>query len=165
MNVFDSNGSIDSGKLIQYITTTFPGELKMLIETRDELAKRQGGMNAVTEALADRAAAAQELKQARTQADIELTDAKKKNAAAKAKVADLDAREAALNAREAKSDQDMTARELAVEALEARLFAQQADIDRQRAELNQRKSQLDDAELQLANRIKAFQDKVAALSV
>ena len=165
MNVFDAGGSIDSAKLIQYITTSFPGELKMLVEARDELAKRQGAMTAVAEALADRAAAAEELKRAKEQADIELTDAKKKNAASKAKTAEVDAREKALDAREAKADKDLSARESAAEALEAKLFAQQSAIDKQLADLEDQKNRLAAEESALQARIKAFQDKVAALSV
>ena len=52
MDVFDASGSVDSAKLIDYITTSFPGERATLIKTKEELAKRQGAMSAVDAKLA-----------------------------------------------------------------------------------------------------------------
>jgi hypothetical protein len=93
MNVHGDTGNIDSAKFLEYIVNQFPGDLKSMVEARDELAKRQGAMSAVEAAVADRAAASAELKAAKAEAKDLLADAKEKNAAATAKGKELDARE------------------------------------------------------------------------
>ena len=68
MNVFEPTGGMDSTKFIEYIINQFPGDLKSMIEARDEMAKRQGAMSAVEAANADRATAKAELDAAQKEA-------------------------------------------------------------------------------------------------
>ena len=100
MQVFSDAGVIDSAKFLDYITTQLSSDVATLVKTRDELAKRQGALTAVNEAVADRQAAAKELADAKEQAKALLDDAKTKHSRSAAKVADLVAREEKLAALE-----------------------------------------------------------------
>jgi DNA repair exonuclease SbcCD ATPase subunit len=165
MDVYDSAGSIDSNKLIEYITKTFPGELKSLLDTKAELAKRQGALTAVNEALADREAAAKELAAAREQAKTLLDEAKAKNAKSTARAAELNAREADLKAQETAAAGLLSIREKEVTSREQLLAIREESVSALGIKNEERQKQLDVAEAALAARIKAFQEKVAALSV
>lgn len=165
MDVYDSAGSIDSNKLIEYITKTFPGELKSLLDTKAELAKRQGALTAVNEALADREAAAKELAAAREQAKTLLDEAKAKNAKSTARAAELNAREADLKAQETAAAGLLSIREKEVTSREQLLAIREESVSALGIKNEDRQKQLDVAEAALAARIKAFQEKVAALSV
>jgi hypothetical protein len=165
MDVYDSAGSIDSNKLIEYITKTFPGELKSLLDTKAELAKRQGALTAVNEALADREAAAKELAAAREQAKTLLDEAKAKNAKSTARAAELNAREADLKAQETAAAGLLSIREKEVTSREQLLAIREESVSALGLKNEERQKQLDVAEAALAARIKAFQEKVAALSV
>ena len=164
MELFDATGAVDFNQFVNYIAKTFPNELNTMVQTRDELAKRQGALSAVADALADRQAAAKELADAKAQAADLIATATAREAEsqfvatataehkqsiddyAKATLADVDAREAASDAREA-----------ALNVREQNLNAKDASVQ-------ERKLLLDDAEQNLAVRVKSFQDKVAALS-
>ena len=165
MDVYDTTGSIDSSKFIEYITKTFPGELKTLLDTKAELAKRQGALTAVNEALADREAAAKELATAKEQAKNMLDEAKAKNAKATAKTAELNARETDLKAQETAASGLLSIREKEVSSREELLAIREAAVNSVGEKNNERQAQLDVAEAALAARVKAFQEKVAALSV
>ena len=165
MDVYDSTGSIDSNKFLEYIATTFPGELKALLDAKVELAKRQGALTAVNEALADRAAAAKELAAAREQAKTLLDDAKAKNAKSTAKAAELNSREADLKAQETAASGLLAIREKEVASREETLAIREASVNALSIQNMERQAQLDAADAALAARIKAFQEKVAALSV
>jgi len=78
MNVHDSSGGIDQNKFLEYIINQFPGDLKLMIEVRDELAQRQGALSAAQLALNDREAAAKELAEAKVAAAEMVADAKAK---------------------------------------------------------------------------------------
>ena len=164
MNVHDSGGGIDSAKFLEYIINQFPGDLKLMIEVRDELAQRQGALSAVQLAAADREAAAKELADARSASLDLLNDAKAKNADAKAKKAALDAREATIDSREKMISEELTARDKAVaerEKQSAATESRQADFD---VTLQLRAAALDADRAALELRIKAFQEKVASLT-
>ena len=165
MDVYDSTGSIDSNKFLEYIAKTFPGELKALLDAKAELTKRQGALTAVNEALADREAAAKELATAKDQAKTMLDEAKAKNAKATAKTAELNAREADLKAQEAATSGLLAIREKEVTNREQMLAIREASVNSLAVQNTERQAQLDAADAALAARIKAFQEKVAALSV
>jgi DNA repair exonuclease SbcCD ATPase subunit len=165
MYVFDQSGVVDSAKLIEYITKEFPGEFKRLIEARDELAKRQGALSAVKDAAADREAAAGELAAAKAQAKELLDDAKAANAESAAKAKDLTAREKALAAKEADFAAEVRAKESDFEAAQQALYLRETALNQTAAVQVEQAARMDAAELALNARIKAFQDKVAALSV
>ena len=165
MNVHDSSGSIDSAKFLEYIVNQFPGDLKLMIEVRDELAVRQGALSAAQLALSDRETAAKELADAKVAAAELLADAKSKNADAKGKKAALDAREATLDAREKLMSDELTARDATVQAREKQAEVTETRLAEFDKSLQLRAAALDAERVTLEARIKAFQDKVASLSV
>jgi len=164
MQVFSDAGAIDSSKFLDYIATQLSNDVATLVKTRDELAKRQGALTAVNEAVADREAAAKELANAKEQAKELLDDAKAKNAKATARTTELNEQEAALRAAEKSVADAMMAREKDMDTREQALVARETNIADQAARNEERAAQLQAAETALAARIKAFQDKVAALS-
>lgn len=165
MIVNGDTGSIDSAKFLEYIVNQFPGDLKSMIEARDELIKRQGAIHAVQAAVADRAAANAALESAKAEAKDLLADAKEKNAAATAKGKDLDTREKAFNAGCASMEVVLQSKADAVAERERRASANETSLTACQAKLEERAAQLDADRAVLDSRVKAFQDKVAALSV
>ena len=165
MNVFDNGGTLDSAKFIEYIINQFPGDLKSMIETRDELAKRQGAMNAVMEANADREAAKLLLDNAMEESKAMVANTKAKNAAANAKLQELEARQAVLDKRSADMEADINARTDALVQREKRNATIEASLNALQTSLDERAIKLEADRVALDARVKAFQDKVAALSV
>ncbi len=164
MNVFDTGGNMDSAKLIEYIVNQFPGDLRSMVEARDELAKRQGAMNAVEEATKDRAAAKAALENAKEEAKTLAESTKAKNAAASAKLKELDAREAVLDKRSADMEADINARMDVMAQREKRNATIEASLNALQSSLDERAIKLEADRVALEARVKAFQDKVAALS-
>ena len=164
MNVFGDGGSMDSGKFLEYVATQLASDVATLVKTRDELAKRQGALTAVDEANKMKAKAQTALAKSQSQADAILADAKvefDKALAAKAeqdeRKVELDNRERAFNQQYSAQSAEMTqrlaelkTREQAVADMESLYSAQLADLQVER--------------MALEARIKAFQEKVAALS-
>lgn len=165
MNVFDTGGNMDSAKLIEYIVNQFPGDLKSMIEAKDELAKRQGAINAVDEAVKDRDAAKVLLENANQEAKTLAENTKAKNAAASAKLKDLDAREAVLDKRSADMEAEINSRLDAMALRETRNQTIENSLNALQVSLDERSAKLDADRAALDARVKAFQDKVAALSV
>jgi Fic family protein len=165
MVVYGDSGSIDSDKFLEYIAKQFPLDLAQLVKTKDELAKRQGALSAVDKANKDREKAAAELDAANAKASSILADAQAEALAVQAKKAEIEAQAAVLEqaqkafAAEAADktvslmnrEQQAANREAAAAALQADYTAKLQVVEADRAALNVR--------------IKAFQDKVAALSV
>lgn len=164
MYVFDQSGVVDSAKLIEYITKEFPGEFKRLIEARDELAVRQGALSAAKDAAADRAAAAAELAAAKAEAKELLADAKAVDAGSKLRAKDLDAREKELRNKEAEFAEKVRVKESELDANEHMLAMRETTLNQTAQVQAEQAARMDAAELALNARIKAFQDKVAALS-
>ena len=164
MNVHDSSGAIDSAKFLEYIINQFPGDLKLMIEVRDELALRQGAVSAAQLAIADREAAAKELADTKAIIGEMLADAKAKNAEAKAKKAALDDRERVINDREKLISDELTLRDTDIQTREDRVAAKEANVAQATAENAKIRSVLEEQAAALDARIKAFQEKVAALS-
>jgi len=164
MNVFDTSGNMDSAKFIEYIINQFPGDLKSMVEARDELAKRQGAMNAVDEANRDRAAAKLLLDTATEESKTIVANTKAKNAAAAAKLQELDAREAVLDKRSADMEADINARMDVMAQREKRNSTIEASLNALQLSLDERAIKLEADRVALEARVKAFQDKVAALS-
>ena len=111
MNISNDNPSVDP---IEYITKQLPKDLVQLLQVRDELAKRQGSLNAVEDAAADRAKAKAEMEAAQAEALAVRADAKRFLDEAKAsasKVAsDAEAKMAeAVKAAQAAADQQAAA--------------------------------------------------------
>lgn len=164
MDVFDQTGAVDFNKVIDYIVKDFPGELRQIVSARDELAKRQGAIGAAEAAVADRKAAAETLAAAQNQAQqiVIEADAKKQlvdkqEADLKAKIAQFDADVKAFSDAADATDAALKQREISLRAGEESLAKNLADYDKNVAALEADRAAL-------AVRVKAFQDKVAALS-
>jgi chromosome segregation ATPase len=164
MNVNDAPGGIDPAKFLEYIVNQFPGDLRQMVEVRDELAVRQGAISAAQLALADRDAAAGELASARAEALVILNDAKDDAAKVKAKKAALDAREASLDSREKMISDELTQRDIDVQTREDRVAAAEANVAQLEAKNIKLRSDLEDQASALEARIRAFQEKVASLT-
>lgn len=162
MNITNDTAGVD---YLAYFTTQMPKDLAQMAALRDELAKRQGAMSAVEAAVADRAAASAALEAAKAEAKNLLADAKDKNAAATAKGKDLDAREKAFNAGCADKETALQSKADAVAERERQVFANETAQAAIKQKLEERAAQLDADRAVLDSRVKAFQDKVAALSV
>lgn len=171
MNVFDApipdvSKLAEFGKMLQYVITgTFQQDLADMLETRDELVKRQGAMKAVDAANADRAAAAAELDAARTEAKDILDKANAALSEVIRKAENLDAEVNVFKVSVVRSTNDLAVREQAVIDAEARVAGALRDLDAQKQEIGERQSKLNADEQSLQTRAKAFQEKVAALSV
>ena len=165
MYVFDQTGVVDSAKLIEYITKEFPGEFKRLIEARDELAKRQGALSAVDKANKDREKAAAELAAAEAQASSILADAQAEAMAAQAKKAEIEAEAAALDKSQKAFAADVADKTVSLMNREQQVSNREAAAAAMQAEYAEKLKALQADRDALNVRIKAFQDKVAALSV
>lgn len=165
MDVFGDAGSIDQSKFLDYIATRLAGDVATLVKARDELAARQGAMNAVQDALADRAAAATELDKAKKTAATILADAAVQKEAAQIKEQELVSRETVLSANEQAFGVMVRDKELALTEQQATMDERGRYMAEQAIAMAARQSELDAAEAALAARVKAFQEKVAALSV
>jgi uncharacterized protein related to proFAR isomerase len=160
MNVSNDTPALN---YVEYFTKQLPVDLANMAALRDELAVRQGALSAAQDAIADRAKAAEELATAKSQADAMIASAKDKEDKAKAKTADLKAREDLLADSIKTFDEDSAKRETA-------LFAREKTSDTREMHQQQTQNNLDVKEAKLLAdqatldaRIKAFQDKVAAL--
>jgi hypothetical protein len=165
MVTYGDGGSIDPAKFLDYIAQQFPADLANLIKTRDELAKRQGAMSAVDKANNDREKAARELEAAEAKAALIVENAQKVAQANDAKKAELYVLETelvadrkAFAAETVAKTADLTQREQQVANREAAVAERETDYVTKAAALEANRATLD-------ARIKAFQDKVAALSV
>jgi hypothetical protein len=161
MNIVNEQPNVD---YVTYFTQQLPKDLAAMAQLRDELAKRQGAMSAVEKANKDREKAAKVLEAATAEAATIVADAQKvadTNAAKKAELyvleTELIADRKAFAAEAVAKTADLTTREQQVASREAAVAALQAEyasklqaLDADRAALNAR--------------VKAFQDKVAALS-
>jgi hypothetical protein len=164
MDISSEHGGISSDKLIDYFTKHFLVDLKKMIETKEELAKRQGAIAAVEQTLVLKAEAEKVLADATAQAASMTEEAKTRNAKSKEREAAVEAREAAVTANEkisakvvADIEADLAARLKACASLEA---AQAKLTD----DLSARSAKLDSDSVALEARVKAFQEKVANLS-
>jgi len=149
---------------VDYFTKQFPIDLANMAALRDELAVRQGALSAAQDAVADRERAKQELDDAnaeaialRADAATDRETAKQELADAKAKAKDLNAQAKVALAASVDRETAVGLREKAVADREAYQTEAQVEIESQQANLKAQTVALD-------ARVKAFQDKVAALT-
>jgi chromosome segregation ATPase len=166
MNVFNDNAPID---YVDYFTNQLPKDLAAMAKLRDELAKRQGAMTAVDDANRLRTEAQAVLADARAQAANLVNTAKAEYdgkmgelAAAQKK---LDDTLKTLAKREKDFDNNYNVKTAELTKREAQLTALQTNLDAQEADLVAREAKVKSDRIALDARIKAFQDKVAALAV
>lgn len=164
MDVIDQGGSIDINKLIEYVAKDFPGEFKQIIAARDELAKRQGAIGAVEAAVADRKLAEDELAAAYNKAQQIVIDADAKRREVDEQAADLEAKIAKFEADVAAFNKTADATNVAFKQREAALRTGEEALATNIVVYDAAVAALEADKAALAARIKAFQDKVAALN-
>jgi len=162
MNISNDTPSMD---YLAYFTNQMPKDLAHMAALRDELAQRQGALSAVVEANQDRKAAKLLLENATAEAAALVADTKAKNTIAKQKLADVEAKELAFNLHSAEIEASLTSKADALVMRENQLSANKTSLAAFQTMLDGRAAKLDADRVLLDNRVKAFQDKVAALSV
>jgi hypothetical protein len=165
MDISNGSGGIDSSKLIDYFTKDFLTDLGKMAALRDELAKRQGAMSAVEATNAKLAQAEAYAANNKIEVDALLADTKAKNEDSKATKLALDAREKELAAAEKQSLADIAGKEKALVAKEASLATREDAVTKAQAELKSAQDTLATDRVNLDARIKALQDKVAAINI
>jgi len=164
MDFHGDGGSMNHTNLLDYIKNQLPNELTTLVNLQAELAQRQGAMNAVADTLAARDEAKAALETAKTQSDDMLTQAKDKLAAAKAKAAAADAKDVETTKAAADFAAASSAKSVELTAWEKKLGDKEADIAYRQNKLTVAEDAITQDRAALEARIKAFQDKVAALN-
>jgi chromosome segregation ATPase len=164
MDFHGDGGSMNHTNLLDYIKNQLPNELTTLVNLQAELAQRQGAMNAVAETLAARDEAKAALETAKEQADDMLAQAKDKLAAAKAKAATADAKDAETTKAAADFSAASDAKSAELATWEKKLGDKEADIAYRQDKLTIAENAVAQDRAALEARVKAFQDKVAALN-
>ena len=165
MITYSGNGDIDSAKFLEYIAKQFPTDLANMVKTHNELALRQGSINTVKDAAADRQKAADELQAARTEADILRAAAKVINDAATKKKKELDERETTFNAKQETLNVLNIARTEVLDKRQKELETKAEALAEERAKLTALNETLTGERQEFDARVKAFQDRVASLSL
>jgi chromosome segregation ATPase len=157
----DSQQEIDP---IQYLTKKFPADLKQYIAVRDELAVRQGALSAAQDTVALKEAATKELTNAQAEAAELKAEAKDNLAKAKTAKAVQDTRTKTLDAAEVALNDKIAEFKKSVALREAAVSNREASASELEDKLKKQTSDLADSQAAHDARVKAFQDKVAALS-
>ena len=149
---------------LEYLAKKFPADLKQYIALRDELAVRQGALSAAQETTRLLEEAKATTDNAKAEAAQLVADAKETKDKAKAAKAVQDKRETELTlfaeenkAKFARLEKDFSAKEEAV-------LLRENNASKREAKLKEDLEALAQAQLAHDARVKAFQDKVAALS-
>lgn len=165
MVVYGDNGNIDSAKFLEYIAKQFPLDLADLVKTKDELAKRQGALSAVEKANKDREKAAAELSAASAKASSILADAQAESLAMQAKKAEIESEAATLEKAQKAFAADAADKTVSLMNREQQVASRETVVTALQVEYAQKLQALQADREALNARIKAFQDKVAALNV
>lgn len=165
MNISTPSGQIDTEAALEYFRTQLPQDLERLLLLRDEIAKRQGAIQAVDAAHAMRAEAEAKLKAAQDEFNTVTTALRAKQKAVDAKLEELAQREAALLEHIQQTDADYAKREEVIADRETKLTAEEQRLVFQSNQLDAIRQQLSQSEAALEARIKAFKEHVASLAV
>jgi len=166
MNVFNDNAPVD---YVDYFTNQLPKDLAAMAKLRDELAKRQGAMTAVDDANKLRTDAQAVLADAKAQAADLIGSAKAQHDTKMAEISaghkKLDDTLKTLTKREKEFDASYNTKSADLAKRESQLAALQSELNAQEANLDQREIKVANDRAALDARIKAFQEKVASLSI
>lgn len=165
MDISNGSGGIDSSKLIDYFTKDFLTDLGKMAVLRDELEKRQGSMKAVDAANKKLADADSYAENKKAEADALLADAKAQAEDFKTKQSALATREKDLNAFEKQSLADNAAKAKELDTKEAGLVLRETALADAQTALKSAQDTLATDRVNLDARIKALQDKVAAINI
>ena len=149
---------------VKYFTDQLPHDLARMAALRDELALRQGNLDAVKQTAELKEQAAKALADAKAEAAAMVAEAKEVNAKVKEQKRTLDDREKALDARAKDFETGMAKRSADAAARESRLTARESDLVKWQENLSAADAKLKNDRDALDARVKAFQAKVAALT-
>lgn len=161
MNVANDAPQMD---YVKYFTEQLPRDLAAMAALRDELATRQGALSAAEDTLKLKADAQAALAAAKAEAAQLVVDAKAKNDEAKVKNDAAKAREAAVLKLQQEFDVKSAAALAELTAAKAQIAAREQALAEAQLLCNDKLAALENDRAVLNARVKAFQDKVAALS-
>lgn len=162
--VINQAGEVDLPKVLEYTAKQFGKDLKQAIDVRDEIAKRQGAMSAVEDAIKIRADADAYYTTTKVSCDKLAAEAKETVDAAKSKKKELDDREKVLAVSEQTHVAAVAAHGKSSKARDESLTADRSVLNEKAAALEVAARNLAAAEANLNARVKAFQDKVAQIT-
>lgn len=165
MNVFGDSGQIDSEKFLDYVARQLSADVANLIKVRDEMALRQGALTAAQDAAKLRADAQADLAAAKEAASVMTAEAQRKLHDAKLLQDELTANLQAYDQQAEQFRRDSTAKWSELAAREKAVTMKEADVASREENLRFAQDDLQAERARLDARIKAFQDKVAALSI
>lgn len=165
MNVFGDSGQIDSEKFLDYVARQLSADVANLIKVRNEMALRQGALTAVQDAAKLRADAQADLVAAKEAASVMTAEAQRKLHDAKLLQDELTANLQAYDQQAEQFRRDSTAKWSELAAREKAVTMKEADVASREENLRFAQDDLQAERARLDARIKAFQDKVAALSI
>lgn len=162
--IHNTTGAVDIPKVLEYIAKQFGKDLKQAVDARDELAKRQGAMSAVEDAIKIRAEADAYYATTKASCDKMAAEAKETADVAKSKKKELDEREKALTVSEKTHVAAVADHGKSSKSRDESLTADRSVLNEKAAALEIAARNLAAAEASLNARIKAFQDKVAQIT-
>lgn len=165
MNVFGDFGQIDTDKFLDYVARQLPADVATLVQARDEIALRQGALTAVQDAAKLRADAKAELDAAKKDAAVLVAEAQRKLEENKLLQNELNANLRAYDLQAESFKRDSTAKWSELAAREKAVAIKEADVASREEKMRFAQDALQAERQRLDARIKAFQDKVASLSI
>lgn len=163
MNI--TNDSTGNPDFVGYFTKQFLTDLGKMAELRDELAKRQGALTAVEDAIKVKSKADSYALSKQAEIDGILDAAKIAKAEAETLAAKLKADVKAFDAKVTATETALDTREKDVVAREKKAETNEATLVRRSAEISAANDKLNADSAALDTRVKAFQAKVAAINV
>ena len=160
-----SNDSAPTVDYVSYFTKQFPKDLAQMAALRDELEKRQGALTAVEDANKLRAEADDYA--AKIKADVAglLSDARDKNRRLDAARAELDVASKSFREEAEATEKTFAAREKEVALREKTVASRMSALDAKDVELQNQTAKLVSAQVEFDARVKAYQERVASLSI
>ena len=165
MDISNGNGSIDSGKLVDYFTKQFLKDLGEMAVLKAELEARQGALSAVEDANKLRADADAYAAAKKAEADDNLLAAKLKNAESDIRKINLDKTVASFEVTAKTVNEDLDAREKSLSGKLKSLTESEAAVVKANEKAEALLATLEADRATLDARVKAFQDKVASINV
>lgn len=165
MNVFGDSGQIDSDKFLDYVARQLSADVANLVKIRDEMALRQGALTAAQDAAKLRLDAQSELSAAKDAAAVMMAEAQRQLHDAKLLKEELVANLQAYDKQADAFKRDSTAKWSELASREKTVTIRESDANQKESSIAFVAAQLQADRAALEARIKAFQDKVASLSV
>ena len=160
-----SNDAAPAVDYVTYFTKQFPKDLANMAALRDELEKRQGALTAVDDANKLRAEADEYAAKAKADVDGLLSDARDKNRRLDAARETLDAAAASFNQKTEATEKALAAREKEVALREKTVASRMTALDAKDVELQSQTAKLVAAQVEFDARVKAYQERIASLSI